>query len=98
MSSRDFVNRRDDKPLRMVKFTLLVMPIDKILMQIKDNHALKWPKSLHSSPNILDRKKYCRFHKDHSHYMKDCRDLIEQIEELIQKGKLQKFMRKDGLG
>ena len=89
------VNRqKDDKGTWTVKFTPLVMPIDKILMQIKDEHYLKWPRPLHSSPNIHNKNKYCRFHKDHGHYMKDCRDLKEQIEELIQKGKLQKYVKK----
>ena len=51
--------RKDDKSPRTVKFTPLVMPIDKILMQIKDEHYLKWPRPLHSSPNVRDKKKYC---------------------------------------
>ena len=96
MSSRESVKRKDDKLSRTIKFTPLVMLVDKILMQIKDDHALKWPRLLHSSTNIRDKKKYCHFHKDHNHYTEDCRDLKEQIEELIQKGKLQKFVRKDG--
>ena len=96
MSSRESVKRKDDKLSRTVKFTPLVMLVDKILMQIKDDHALKWLRPLHSSTNIRDKKKYCHFHKDHNHYTEDCRDLKEQIEELIQKGKLQKFVRKDG--
>ena len=70
------------------------MPVDKILMQIKDEHYLKWPRPLHSSPHIRDKNKYCRFHKDHGHYTEDCRDLKEQITELIQKGKLQKYVKK----
>ena len=70
------------------------MPIDKILMQTKDEHYLKWPRSLHSSPHICDKNKYCRFHKDHGHYTEDYLDLKEQIEELIQKGKLQKYVKK----
>ena len=82
------VNRqRDDKSTRTVKFTPLVMPVDKILMQIKDEHYLKWPRPFHSSPYVRDKNKYFRFHKDHSHYTEDCRDLKEQIEELIRKGK-----------
>ena len=85
---------RDNKGTRTVKFTPLVMPIDIILMQIKHEHYLKWPRSLHSSPNVRDKNKYCRFHKDHGHYMEDCRDLNEQIEELIQRGKLQKYVKK----
>jgi len=45
-------------------------------------------------PNVHDKKKYCRFHKDHGHYIEDFRDLKEQIEKLIQKGKLQKYVKK----
>ena len=90
----DVNRRKDDKGTRKVKFTLLVMLVDKILMQIKDEHYLKWSRPLHSSLNIRDKNKYCRFHKDHGHYTEDCRDLKEQIEELIQKGKLQKYVKK----
>ena len=60
--------RKDDRESQTVKFTPLVMPVDKILMQIKDEHYLKWPRPLHLLPNVRDKKKYCRFHKDHSHY------------------------------
>ena len=69
--------RKDKKIPKTVKFTPLIMPIDKILAQIKDEHYLKWPRPLHSSLNVRDKNKYCRFHKDHGHYTKDCRDLKE---------------------
>ena len=83
------VNRRkDDKGTRTVKFTSLIIPVDKILMQIKDEHYLKWPRPLHSSPHIRGRNKYYHFHKDHGYYTEDFRDLKGQIKELIQKGKL----------
>ena len=77
-----------------MKFIPLVMPIDQILTQIKDEHYLKWLEPLHSSPNVCDKRKYYRFHKDHEHYTEDCQDLKEQIEELIQKRKLQKYVKK----
>nr|XP_023912199.1 uncharacterized protein LOC112023809 [Quercus suber] len=44
---------------------------------IQDEHYLKWPRPLHSSPNVRDKSKYCRFHKDHGHYTEDCKDLKE---------------------
>ena len=69
--------RKDDKSSWTVKFTPLVMSIDKILMQIKDEHYLKWSRPLHSSPNVRDKNKYCRLHKDHDHYTEDCQDLKE---------------------
>ena len=51
----DGSRRKDDKSTRMVKFTPLVMPVDKILMQIKDEHYLKWLRPLHSSPTFAIR-------------------------------------------
>ena len=39
--------RKYDKSPWTVKFTPLVMPVDKILTQIKDEHYLKWPRPLH---------------------------------------------------
>nr|XP_023904442.1 uncharacterized protein LOC112016163 [Quercus suber] len=90
----DRIRRKDDKGPQAVKFTPLVMLVNKILMEIKDEHYLKWPRPLHSSPNVCDKNKYCRFHKNHGHYTEDCRDLKEHIEELIQRGKLQKFVKK----
>ena len=70
------------------------MPINKILAQIKEEHYLKWPRPLHSSPNVYNKKKYCQFHKYHDHYTEDYKDLKEQIEELMRKWKLQKYVKK----
>ena len=77
-----------------MKFTPLVMPVDQILTEIRDKPSLKWPRPLHSSPSLHDKRKYCRFHKDHGHYTEDCRDLKEQIEELIWNGKLQQYVKR----
>ena len=90
----DKSKRKDEKTPQTVKFTHLVMPVNKILVQIKYEHYLKWPRPLHSSPKVYAKKKYCQFHKDHGHFTEDCRDLKEQIEELIPKGKLNKFVKK----
>ena len=43
---------------------------------------------------MRNKRKSCRFHKDHGHYREDCKDLKEQIEELIRKRKLQKFIKR----
>ena len=93
--NNDGARKKDDRSLRTVKFTPLIMPVDKILTQIKDDHYLKWPRPLHSSPNVCDKNMYCRFHKDHGHDTEDCRDLKERVEEPIRKGKLQKYVKKN---
>ena len=72
--------RRDErhpKPLggRFTSFTPLTAPIDQVLMQIKDEEALTFPRKLKSDPNKRSRDKYCRFHRDHGHDTADCYDL-----------------------
>ena len=56
-----------NKPKNKTNFTPLVMPANKILMQIKDEPSLKWTKPLSTSSRKYDPKKYCHFHKDHGH-------------------------------
>ena len=83
-SSKNSLNALKKK----MNFTPLVMLTNKILMQIKDEPGLKWPKTLSTSSRKCDPKKYYCFHKDHGHYTDECHDLKEWIEELIQRGKL----------
>ena len=60
-------DRRDErhpKPQggRFTSFTLLTAPIDQVLMQIKDEEALTYPRKLKGDPNRRSRDKYCSFH------------------------------------
>ena len=66
-----------DTSKKKMNFTLLVMPTDKIVMQIKAEPGLKWLKQLSMSSRKRDQKKYCHFHKDHGHYTDECHDLKE---------------------
>ena len=81
-------DRRDErcsKPPggRFTSFTPLTAPIDQVLMQIKDQEALTYPRKLKGNPNRRSRDKYCRFYRDHGHDTADCYDLKQQIEALI---------------
>ena len=71
------------------------MPLEQVLMQIKDDSSLKWPKKMKRDPNKRNRNKYCRFHRDHRHDMDKCFNLKKQIEYLIKQGKLRNFLGRD---
>nr|XP_023911372.1 uncharacterized protein LOC112022985 [Quercus suber] len=88
----DRKDERRSKPPggRFTSFTLLTAPIDQVLMQIKNEGALTFPRKLKGYPNNRSRDRYCRFHQDHSHDTADCYDLKQQIEAVIRQGKLQK--------
>ncbi|XP_077226391.1 uncharacterized protein LOC143859619 [Tasmannia lanceolata] len=48
-----------------------------------------------SKGNKRDKSKYCRFHGDHGHDTDECRHLKEEIELLINRGYLRKYVKED---
>ncbi|XP_059638728.1 uncharacterized protein LOC132281003 [Cornus florida] len=88
----------NDRPPRVPRgqdsytnFTPLNTLISQILLQIQDDHSLKWPPKLKSDPTRRSRAKYYRFHRDHGHNTDDCLDLKNQIKSLIRRGQLHRY-------
>ena len=71
------------------------MPLEQVLMQIKDDPSLKWLEKMKEDPNKHNRNKYCHFHRDHGHDTDECFDLKQQIENPIWQGKLRNFLGQD---
>ena len=51
----------DRKP-KFTNFTPLIMPIKQVLIQIRDDSSLQWPKPISTPVERRDKSKYCRFH------------------------------------
>ena len=92
---KDRDNKKLGTPVRNQNYTPLNAPLDQVLMQIKDDHSLKWPEKMKGDPNKCNKNKYCRFHRDHGHNTNECYDLKQQIENLIRQGKLRYFVGRD---
>ncbi|GAV82764.1 hypothetical protein CFOL_v3_26215, partial [Cephalotus follicularis] len=50
---------------------------------------------LRSTPEKRDSDKYYRYHRDHGHDTQECNHLKNQIEDLIRKGHLRKYVDRD---
>ncbi|XP_043725978.1 uncharacterized protein LOC122672584 [Telopea speciosissima] len=67
-----------------------------ILNEIKDQVTLRWPSKMVKLAHERNKNKYCRFHQDHGHDTEEYRQLKDEIETLIQRGRLGQFIKKEG--
>ena len=81
--------------IRNLHYMPLNVPLDQVLMQIKDGSSLKWPEKMKGDPNKHNKNKYFRFYRDHGHDTDEFYDLKQQIENLIRQEKLKNFLRRE---
>ena len=81
--TKDQDGKKAGPSARNQQYTPLNMPLEQVLMQIKDDTSLKWLEKMKGDPNKRNKNKYCRFHRDHGHDMDECYYLKQQIENLI---------------
>ncbi|GAV60546.1 hypothetical protein CFOL_v3_04076, partial [Cephalotus follicularis] len=55
----------------------------------------QWPEKLRTPAENRNVEKYCRYHRDHGHDTEECRQLKNQIEDLIRKGHLRKYIDRE---
>ena len=92
---KDRDNKKPGPSAQNQQYASLNVPLEQVLMQIKDDPSLRWPEKMKGDPNKRNRNKYCRFHRDYGHDIDECFDLKQQIENLIRQGKLRNFLGRD---
>ncbi|RRT70025.1 hypothetical protein B296_00028430 [Ensete ventricosum] len=66
----------------------------EIFLQIREKGLLKTPNPMRSRVEDWDRRRYYRFYRDYGHDTKECYDLKNQIEDLIRRGHLDRYIMK----
>ncbi|XP_052203242.1 uncharacterized protein LOC127808678 [Diospyros lotus] len=77
------------------RYTPLTVPRAEILATTEGKDYLKKPLPMRAPSDQRDREKYCRFHRDHGHDTADCYQLKQEIQELINRGYLKKFIARE---
>ena len=73
-------------------FTPLTASVSQVLHEVRNEQFLRWPAPMKSSPATRDNTKYCEFHRDYGHRTDNCIQLRREIEYLIQRGYLRRFI------
>ena len=74
------------------RFTPLTASMSQVLHEVRNEQFLRWPAQMKSNPATRDNTKYCEFHRDHGHRTDNCIQLRREIEYLIQRGYLRRFI------
>ena len=86
---RQFERRRRYSPQR---FTPLTTSVSQVLREVRNEQFLRWPTQMKSDPTTRDNTKYYEFHRDYRHRTDDCIQLKREIEYLIRRGYLRRFI------
>ena len=74
------------------RFPPLTTSISQVLREVRNEQFLRWPTQMKSDPATRDNTRYCEFHRDYGHRTNDCIQLKREIEYLIPRGYLRRFI------
>lgn len=80
--TRDQTGQRDLSK-RFEKYTPTTVPIEQVLMEIRDNILLRWPEKMKAASHKRTKGRYCLFHQDRGHSTHDCYNIKEEVKDLI---------------
>ncbi|XP_024018991.1 uncharacterized protein LOC112090900 [Morus notabilis] len=79
------------KPQKYDAYTPLTIGIEEIYHEISHLHVQCRPPPLKFDPVRRNQSKYCRFHGESKHTTTECFDLRDEVERLIQEGRLSEY-------
>ncbi|XP_057954118.1 uncharacterized protein LOC131148434 [Malania oleifera] len=83
------------QPSKFSTYTPLNVPRYELLMQIRKKDYVSWPEPMRTPLHKQNMSKFCAFHRNHGHDPEECIQLKEEIETLIRRGYLSKFIKKE---
>ena len=63
-----------------------------MLEKIKNKPFFKWPNKMAGDPMRCNQNLYYCYHQDHGHTIEDCRNLWDNLDQLVREGKLKQLL------
>ena len=70
--------------------------MSQVLRKVQHERFLRWSSQIKSDPVKRDDTKYYEFHRGHKHRTDDCIQLRKEIEFLIRRGHLSRYVASEG--
>ena len=64
----------------------------QVLKKIKNEPFFKWLNKMAGNPTRRNLSLYCQYHQDQGHITKECRNLWDHLEQLVQERKLKELL------
>lgn len=83
------------KEPRCDNYTPLVSSLDRVLMEIWEHHALKWPSTSAPQPKsspTYGNGKLCKFHNEYGNGTEECSHLKDEIARLVRENRLNNYV------
>ena len=78
------------------QFTPLMAAVSQVLHEVQHEQFLRWPSQMRSDPTKRDNTRYYEFHRDYGHRTDDYIQLKKEIEYLIRREYLRRFIAPEG--
>ena len=78
------------------QYTPITASVSQIIREVQHKRFLRWPSQMTSDLARRDDTKYYEFHKGHGNRMDDCIQLKKEIEYLIRRGHLSRYVASEG--
>ena len=90
--------RRGSPPGKFRSYAPLNALKTQVLMEVRE--LIPRPERMRTHPGKRNPNKFCLYHRDHGHDTEECIQLQDEIEELIRRGRLDRFIhrRPEGRG
>ena len=74
----------------------LTATVSQVLHEVQHEKFMRWSSQMRSDPTKRDNTRYCEFYRDHGHQTDDCIQLRKEIEYLIRRGYLRRYIASEG--
>ena len=85
-------NLKDDDVTHLSISPPLTASVSQVLHEVRNEQFQRWPTQMKSDPATRDNTKYYEFYRDYGHRTDKCIQLKREIEYLIQRGYLRRFI------